>query len=152
MHTGSSMGAVAVTARPRRISFHFLEELDRQGNDDFHEDLQEAMELPICEAAWTTLFDLERMANSKIKSIEEGGESMIHGNTGKKNVGNEREKAYLKIMEILQDLQDNHATPFATRIVCNVAGHSSLRDDNEFTYLSSTHFLEAPTLLEAYLI
>ena len=41
-------------------------------------------------------------------------------------------------MEILQDLQDNHATPFAARIVRDVAGHSSLRDDNEFTYLPPT--------------
>ena len=56
----------------------------------------------------------------------------------KRNVDNEREKAYLNIIEILQDLQDNRATPFATRIVRDIAGHSYIRDNNEFMFLPPT--------------
>ena len=33
-----------------------------------------------------------------------------------------KRRMYLKIMEILQDLQDSHATSFTARIVCDVAG------------------------------
>ena len=100
----------------------FLEEFDRQGDDDFQEDLQEATELPICQAAWTTLFNLGRTSHVKIKLIAEGGELMIHGNTGKRNVDNEREKAYLKSMEILQDLQDNHATLLRHKLTAMLPG------------------------------
>ena len=93
----------------------FAKKFDRRDDHDLHEDLHEAMELSICQAGWTTLFNHQRTADSKVKSIVEGGEPMMHWNAGKRNVDNEREKRYLNFFEISQDLQDNHSTPSATR-------------------------------------
>ena len=93
------------------------------------------MEYGLCHPAWTTIYNLGRTASEKIKSIVEGSQSMVHGNTGTRNIDEDKEKAYNEIIETLGNLQDNHSMPFATRIVKDAAGHSSLRDDNGYVFL-----------------
>ena len=60
---------------------------------------------------------------------------MVHGNKGKGHINEDNQRAYNKIRETLADLQDNHSMPFATRIVKDTAGHSSLRDNSDYVCL-----------------
>ena len=113
----------------------FVDQFSGNESDDFQEDLREAMEYGLCHSAWTTIYNLGRTAEGKIKSIVEGSQSMVHGNTGKRNIDKDKEKAYNEIIETLGNLQENRSMPFATLIVKDVAGHSSLRDDNDYVFL-----------------
>ena len=112
----------------------FVGELDGSDNE-LREDLSEAMEHSICHSAWSTLYNLGRKRSDTIKEIAKGTHSMTHGNKGKRHVDEEREKAYSKITDTLTNLQENFSTPFATRIVRDNVGRSSLRDNNEYVYL-----------------
>ena len=47
----------------------------------------------------------------------------------------DKEKAYQEMFSTLQFEQDNHPSPFATQIVRDNAGRSSIRGDNDFVYL-----------------
>ena len=97
------------------------------GDDDFGNDLEEAMKLSICQSAWSTIFNLGRTKLETVKKTAKGDQSMVHGNTGKRNVDDDKEKAYQEIISTLQFEQDNHSSPFATRIVRDNAGRSSIR-------------------------
>lgn len=113
----------------------FIDRFVGNEDDDFYEDLNEAISLSICHSAWTTVYNMGRKASEKIKSIVEGNQSMVHGNNGKRHVDEDREKAFDEIVTTLSDLQENHSMPFATRIVKDTTGHSSMRDNNECVYL-----------------
>ena len=85
------------------------------------------MKLSICQSAWSTIFNLGRTKLETVKKTAKGDQSMVHGNTGKRNVDDDKEKAYQEIISTLQFEQDNHSSPFATRIVRDNAGRSSIR-------------------------
>ena len=61
---------------------------------------------------------------------------MVHGNTGKQNVDNDKEEAYQEIISTLQFDQDNQLSSFAMQLVRDDAGRSSIRGGNDFVYLS----------------
>lgn len=113
----------------------FVDQFSGNEGDDYHEDLHEAMEYAICHSAWTTIYNLGRTASERIKSMVQGSQSMVHGNKGKRHVDENNEVAYNTIIETLGNLQENHSMPFSTRIVKDAAGHSSLRDDNDYVFL-----------------
>ena len=71
---------------------------------------------------------LDEKSLEKIKSIVSGSQSMVHGNTGKRNVDEGREDAYQNIIDVLCGLEENESTPFAVRTVRDTSGRSSLRD------------------------
>ena len=114
----------------------FVGQLTGEEDDDFHEDIREAMEHGICLSAWTTLYNIGRKALEKIRSIVSGMQSMVHGNTGKRNIDEGREDAYQNIIDVLRGLEEEESTPFAVRTVRDSAGRSSLRDNNDYVYLS----------------
>ena len=113
----------------------FVRQFTGEEDDDFHEDVREAMEYGICLSAWTTLYNIGRKSLEKIKSIVSGSQSMVHGNTGKRNVDEGREEAYQNIIDVLRGLEENESTPFAVRTVRDASGRSSLRDNNDYVYL-----------------
>jgi len=109
----------------------YVRQFTGEEDDDFHEDVREAMEYGICLSAWMTLYNIGRKSLKKIKSIVSGSQSMVHGNTGKRNVDEGREEAYQNIIDVLRGLEENESTPFAVRTVRDANGRSSLHDTND---------------------
>ena len=114
------------------------------GDDDDREDIREVMEKGICLSAWTTLFNVGRKQLERMRSIVKGKQSMVHGNTGKHHIDEEKEDAYQNIIETLRDCE-KQSMPFATRVVRDEAGKSSLRDNSDYVF-SSSFFFEASVL------
>ena len=94
-------------------------------DDDDRKDIREVMEKGICLSAWTTLFNVGRKQLERMRSIMKGKQSMVHGNTGKHHIDEEKEDAYQNIIETLRDCE-KQSMPFATRVVRDEAGKSSL--------------------------
>ena len=111
----------------------FLSKPTGNDSDDCRNDLREATELSICHSAWSTLYNFGRRADENIKAIAKG-KTMVNSNKGKHSIDEEKEKAYQLIIYKLRNLQDKHAMPFATRVVRDAAGRSSLRDNNGNVY------------------
>ena len=113
----------------------FVDKFTGNEDDAFTEDIAEAMRYGVCQATWTSLFNLKRTAFEGVKDLFDGKRCMVHGNKGKHHNNPKIDEAYRIIHERLHFEQENNATPFATRIVRDTAGCSSLRDDNEFVFL-----------------
>ena len=50
------------------------------------------MKLPIYQSAWSTIYNLSRTKLEKVKKTAKEDQSMVHGNTGKRNVDDDKEK------------------------------------------------------------
>ena len=94
-------------------------------------DLREANEYFIDLSAWTTLFNLREDALESIKAISNGTRGMLHASKGKSRVSDDAKMAYESINELLTDLQENRATPFATKYCREVSGHTVTREDSD---------------------
>ena len=56
------------------------------------------MNLPICQSAWSTIYNLGRTKLETVKKTAKGDQSMVYGNTGKRNVDDVKEEAYQEII------------------------------------------------------
>ena len=72
-----------------------------------------------------TLYNFGRRSVDMIKVIHSGRGTMIHGNTGKRIVREDKEEVYNETKERLTIAESTQSSPFVTRIVRDASGASS---------------------------